>query len=182
MGICYIDRVRDYHLLSGYEEYKIETSNPCVRGDTFILTDSGYKRIDTLVGEEVKIWNGYEWSVVTPKITGYNQKMLHVELSNGMSLDCTLYHTWILRDKSRVEAKDLKVGDELAEWRFPNNKSIKYTATVVSIKPAADADAVYCFNEPIRHTGIFNGIMTAQCSEFFGIAGNACNLGSINLS
>lgn len=27
-GICYIDRVRDYHLLSGYPEYIIETSNP----------------------------------------------------------------------------------------------------------------------------------------------------------
>lgn len=28
-GICYIDRVRSYHLLSGYPEYKIDTSNPC---------------------------------------------------------------------------------------------------------------------------------------------------------
>ena len=27
-GICYIDRVQDYHLLSGYPEYIIETSNP----------------------------------------------------------------------------------------------------------------------------------------------------------
>ena len=28
-GICFIDRVREYHLLSGYPEYKIDTSNPC---------------------------------------------------------------------------------------------------------------------------------------------------------
>lgn len=28
-GICYIDRVRSYHLLSGYDEYIIDTSNPC---------------------------------------------------------------------------------------------------------------------------------------------------------
>ena len=27
-GICYIDRVRSYHLLSGYPEYQIDTSNP----------------------------------------------------------------------------------------------------------------------------------------------------------
>lgn len=28
-GSVFIDRVQKYHLLSGYEEYKIETSNPC---------------------------------------------------------------------------------------------------------------------------------------------------------
>lgn len=28
-GICYIDRVRNYHLLNGYPEYQIDTSNPC---------------------------------------------------------------------------------------------------------------------------------------------------------
>lgn len=27
-GGCFIDRVRDYHLLSGYDEYKIDASNP----------------------------------------------------------------------------------------------------------------------------------------------------------
>lgn len=181
MGCIFENRVNSHSLVSGYKDYKIYVSNPCVRGDTLILTDAGYKRIDTLVGEEVKIWNGYEWSVVTPKITGYNQKMLHVELSNDMSLDCTYYHKWILDDKTRVEAKDLKVGDKLAEWRFPNNQAIKYTATVVSIEPAADADTVYCYNEPIRHTGIFNGIMTAQCAEYMANDGNSCLLQSINL-
>ena len=362
-GCIFIDRVRNYQLLAGYEDYPIDISNPCVTGDTLILTDSGYKRIADLVGRKTKIWNGSEWSVVSPRITGYNQKMLHITTSNGMTLDCTTYHKFIMNDGKRIKAKDLNVGDKLAKWDYPiiyggidanghdaytngfysgdgtkglseimiygekhkvidrlavdhlvhcgdktrvvlsevpigksyvpsNEMSVRYRldwlaglidsdgtlndpsgsvsisstdreflsnvqlmlttlgchssiglmheeadrelplndgtgrngvyhcqdcyrlvisgwyvhklvelglnlsriqvtstpnrnagrfVTITSIVEIPDADVVYCFNEPINHSGIFNGIMTAQCAEFFGTGGNSCNLGSINL-
>lgn len=93
--------------------------NPCVTGETVILTDAGYKRIDSLVGQKVNVWNGYEWSIVEPKVTGHNQSMTNIKLSDGSELDCTLYHKFILSNGERVEAVELKPGDKLMKHDFP---------------------------------------------------------------
>ena len=41
----------------------------------------------------------------------------------------------------------------------------------------------YCFNEPIKHTGVFNGILTGQCAEITLVSNDeehaVCNLASI---
>ena len=118
-GALFIDEVRDWNLLSGFEDYKIDVTNPCVTGDTKILTRDGYLPIAELAGKEVEVWNGYEWSKVTPKITGHNQKTLKVTFSNGATVQCTPYHKWVLKDGSRVEAKDLQVGDKLIKCNYP---------------------------------------------------------------
>lgn len=118
-GCIFIDRVRNYNLLSHYPTYNIEVSNPCVTGDTLILTKNGYKRIDSIVNTEQDVWNGYQFSKVVPKITGYNQKMLRIHVSNGMSIDCTRYHKFVLSNGNRVKAEDLIIGDKLKKWEYP---------------------------------------------------------------
>lgn len=191
-GALFIDNVRECNLLSGYpiNEYRIDTTNPCVTGDTLILTKKGYKPIEELAGKEVEVWNGYEWSKVTPKVTGHNQKTLKIKFSNGATVQCTPYHKWVLRDIGRVEAKDLKVGDVLDWYKHPvfnNDRDFIVTAyacpkvNIVSIDEAEVVDTVYCMNEPKNHTFIANGVLTGNCGEFAGSEYNACNLGSINL-
>lgn len=191
-GALFIDTVRECNLLSGYpiNEYRIDTTNPCVTGDTLILTKKGYKPIEELAGKEVEVWNGYEWSKVTPKVTGHNQKTLKIKFSNGATVQCTPYHKWVLRDIGRVEAKDLKVGDVLDWYKHPvfnNDRDFIVTAyaypkvNIVSIDEAEVVDTVYCMNEPKNHTFIANGVLTGNCGEFAGSEYNACNLGSINL-
>lgn len=191
-GALFIDNVRECNLLSGYpiNEYRIDTTNPCVTGDTLILTKKGYKPIEELAGKEVEVWNGYEWSKVTPKVTGHNQKTLKIKFSNGATVQCTPYHKWVLRDIGRVEAKDLKVGDVLDWYKHPvfnNDRDFIVTAyaypkvSIVSIDEAEVVDTVYCMNEPKNHTFIANGVLTGNCGEFAGSEYNACNLGSINL-
>lgn len=98
--------------------------NACVTGDTKILTKNGYKRIDSLIDEEVSIWNGFEWSDVTPKVTGENQQILKVKFSDGRELKCTPYHKFHLAlgyggETKVVEAKDLKLSDKLIKHDFP---------------------------------------------------------------
>lgn len=191
-GALFIDNVRECNLLSGYpiNEYRIDTTNPCVTGDTLILTKKGYKPIEELAGKEVEVWNGYEWSKVTPKVTGHNQKTLKIKFSNGATVQCTPYHKWVLRDIGKVEAKDLKVGDVLDWYKHPvfnNDRDFIVTAyaypkvNIVSINEAEVVDTVYCMNEPKNHTFIANGVLTGNCGEFAGSEYNACNLGSINL-
>lgn len=123
-GLLFWERVVNYDPSSIYKQYQIDGTNACVTGDTEILTKKGYKEINTLVDTEVEIWNGFEWSLVTPKITGYNQHMLKVTLSDGRELTSTDYHKWILAEGytgkfKKVESKNLKIGDKLFKYNFP---------------------------------------------------------------
>lgn len=100
------------------------TTNPCVTGDTEILTRNGYVRIDSLIDSEQEIWNGFEWSTVTPKVTGYNQQLLTVTFSDGRLLTCTPYHKFHISTDYHggtkiVEARDLASGMKLIKHEFP---------------------------------------------------------------
>lgn len=56
---------------------------------------------------------------------------------------------------------------------------------VVEVKDHGRKDDTYCFSEPIRHMGVFNGILTGQCTEITLNSSEdetaVCNLGSVNL-
>jgi len=103
---------------------RIPCVNLCVAPETLILTERGYLPIADLEGETLNIWNGFEWSEVLIKKTGENQPLLKVNFSNGESLECTYYHHfWIQKGyrgkPERVEAKDLKEGDQLIKYNLP---------------------------------------------------------------
>lgn len=166
-------------------KYKIELTNPCVIGETEVLTKEGPKRIDSLVDKEVQVWNGFEWSLVTPKVTGENQEVLTISLSNGKSITCTNYHRFILTtldiDNSFdniIEAQDLQEGFILKSYKLPDG-NYEYMPVIRSIKKAGIADKVYCFTEPIRGTGMFNGILTKNCGEIQLRKEQFCNLSEI---
>jgi ribonucleoside-diphosphate reductase alpha chain len=97
----------------------LETCNPCVSGDTLILTDKGYFPIRDLVGHPVNVWNGEEFSQVVPRITGKEQPMLKITFSNGHVLRCTYNHTFYLKDGKKIKAINLQVGDKLQKWNLP---------------------------------------------------------------
>lgn len=120
-GILFWDRITKYNLMSEDESFSYAGTNPCVTGDTLILTEFGYYPIEALVGQTVNIWNGYEWSEVVPRVTGTNQPILKIDFSDGSSIKCTNYHKFIMSsgEDVRVEAKDLKVGDCICKSEFP---------------------------------------------------------------
>lgn len=94
-------------------------TNPCVPAGTRVLTRDGYAPIEGLVGTEVEVWNGREWSTVTPRITGYSQPIVRVHLSDGTALACTDYHEWCLAGGGRVKAIELVPGDNLEKFAMP---------------------------------------------------------------
>lgn len=120
-GMLYWDTIENYNLLSNYPDFSYAGTNPCVTGDTLILTEFGYYPIKALVGQKVNIWNGYEWSDVVPRITGIHQPILKIDFSDGSSIKCTHYHKFIMSsgEDVRVEAKDLQVGDCICKSEFP---------------------------------------------------------------
>jgi ribonucleoside-diphosphate reductase alpha chain len=73
---------------------------------------------------------------------------------------------------------------DLSNLREPHHVTNKFI-TITSLEDAEDYDDTYCFNEPIEHKGIFNGILTGQCSEILEYTSPeeiaVCNLASIAL-
>ncbi len=59
------------------------------------------------------------------------------------------------------------------------------TVEVVSIEMVEGAHDTYCFNEPLQHMGVFNGMLTSQCAEITIYSDDdqvgVCNLASICL-
>ena len=67
----------------------------------------------------------------------------------------------------------------------PVTRDVRQYVRVVSIEDNARIDETYCFNEPKRHMGIFNGVITGNCTEIMEVSGPdetaVCNLASLSL-
>ncbi len=119
-GLQFHDTINKYNPAlrqspDGKLENVIMGSNPCFSADTYVTTDRGLFKIRDLVGKTVTIFDGESWVEIDNfRITGENQDLLRVYLADGSYLDVTPYHTMVLEDGRRVEAKDLRVGDRLA--------------------------------------------------------------------
>lgn len=105
---------------------RIEGTNPCVTGDTPILTDKGYRRIKDCVGEGIFVWNGESFSGVVPRVTGENQEVMTLTFSDGSELTCTPYHNFFIQEgfaqrgkQKKIEARELKIGDRLCKTHYP---------------------------------------------------------------
>lgn len=193
-GILFIDEIKRKEPYKG-DKYKIG-QNPCVTGDTNILTKEGYKHIEECVDKETIIWNGFEWSVVTPRVTGYNQEIMEITFTNGSFLKCTPYHKFYINKfglRETFRADQLRIGDNVAWFCLPyideknGGYRVEKDVFVINIKRTGEiVDKVYCFTEPKNHTGIFNGVLASNCGETNLLTcpngGESCNLGSINVS
>jgi len=175
----------------------IKSSNLCVAPETLILTEKGHIEIQTLVNQNIKVWNGEEWSEVTIKKTGQDQELIDVYTDDGSKLTCTPYHKFYVLEEDnnnsnnkriiKIDAKDLKIGMKLEPFKLPNDDG-SYKVKYVKIKGIIDNGTksdTYCFNEPLRNRGTFNGIITGQCTEILEYSDDketaVCNLASIGL-
>ena len=183
----------------------IKNSNLCVAQETLILTDKGYFKISDLKDKKINVWNGEKFSEVTVKQTGIKQKLIKVNFTNGNLIECTPYHKFFIDIKGKkkiIEANNLKSNMKVYNYKIPIlHKCVGYsdqefiTSTTLfsninnikisSIQDLGRYDDTYCFNEPEKHAGIFNGILTSNCSEITEYSSPdeiaVCNLASISL-
>ncbi len=124
-GLTFWDKVqKDTVFKDGYNP--IAGLNPCVSGDTLLLTSSGFRAIESLVDQPVRVWNGFEWTNVTPRITGYQKELIRVSFSDGSHLDCTPNHRFSIEGvEDLVELSTLQVGDKLSKFSLPIMEGIK---------------------------------------------------------
>lgn len=80
---------------------KISGFQGCVSYDTKLITKNGIEIIGNVVdeGRNIDIWNGKNWSSVTPIETGKDRELYRVTFSDGSFLDCTNNHKFITKYK-----------------------------------------------------------------------------------
>lgn len=118
-GCLYWDRIENWNLLSEFPDFHYAGVNPCVTGDTLVLTTEGYIQIKDLVGKEdiyvycmddngnlairkaLKIWKTRE-----------NASLVKIITHRGI-LRCTPDHLIHTQNKGWVPASELKHGDKL---------------------------------------------------------------------
>lgn len=138
-GYQWLENARAYGRMkdpADYADSKVMGANPCVEqsledrelccvsGETRILTKNGYPKISDVVGTPVTVWNGTEWSEVTPFLAAKNKELYRVTLSDGSFLDATGDHGWSARSTTaqkfqRVDTVDLRPGMRLADCEAP---------------------------------------------------------------
>lgn len=106
----------------------IHSSNLCVSGATPLLTPYGYFPIKELLGQEIDVWNGQQWSSVVVKRTSEQASLVRVKFSDGSYIECTDYHKFYLQTNPTepdhptepVEAHQLRPGDQLINFKGPD--------------------------------------------------------------
>jgi|688.fasta_scaffold00501_47 ribonucleotide reductase alpha subunit len=160
----------------------IKSSNLCVAPETLVKTSQGDLPIVSLLDQTVEVWNGEEWSEVTVRKTCEDTELLKVTLVDDKTLECTPVHLFYVNNKwdRPVPAKQLIAGVDRVPV-FGSDLLVK----VKSVEWHGRRDATYCFTEPKRHMGVFNGILTGQCTEIIEYTEPGeiavCNLASICL-
>jgi len=208
--ILYKDRINSTNNQSNIGVVK--SSNLCVTGDTIVLTEEGYYPIRDLtrINRVHNVWNGEEFTPATFAKTGEKQKIMEItvqvakkeisntrisQLTSNFPLDrlhytsrvlrCTPYHKFILEDETIIEASKLQPGMKLLEWNHPQGNFRVYSY-ITKAEHLEEPEDTYCFNEPKLHQGVFNSILTQNCSEIVEVSNSeeyaCCTLASICLS
>lgn len=170
----------------------IKSSNLCVSGDTQILTDKGYFPIKELTECDPpvhNVWNGEVFTPATFAKTGVEQELLEIETTHGNVIKCTLYHKFIIESNDgnevEVEAQNLNFGDKLIKFRLPNKDEFENQQMIETITTVTGLHDTYCFKEPLKSRGVFNGMLLGNCTEIIEYSSNeeyaSCNLHSICL-
>ena len=94
------------------------TNFHCVSGDTLLITRYSLAKIEDVIGQEIEIWNGNNWSKVTPFQTNTNQKLYRVQFSDGTYLDATEYHRFFVKDRFGKEYKEVLTKDLMDTSRY----------------------------------------------------------------
>ncbi|PNX47310.1 MAG: hypothetical protein BV456_11155, partial [Thermoplasmata archaeon M8B2D] len=129
-GVFFIDRVNRDNMVPYMG--KLESTNPCVTGDTKILTVyDGPKTFKELAdeGDDVLV---YTWNPETklpevsimfnPRLTRKNVPTLKIEFDSGLVVKCTLDHSFYSFRGEKIKAEDLIVGQSIRAYSISDHR------------------------------------------------------------
>jgi ribonucleotide reductase alpha subunit len=153
---------------------RIDTSNPCVTGDTLVSTKRGEVPIKKLVGTTPDVeGNDGEFHKVTRVIPTGVKPVFLLETLCGRKLKLTADHKVSTHNRGDVPAGELTKEDSIvtANGSFDCLKSFT---------PIGEDD-VFDLTEPATNHFVANGIVVHNCSEYLFVNNTSCNLSAFNI-
>jgi ribonucleoside-diphosphate reductase alpha chain len=95
---------------------RLTSTNPCLLGDSLLLTKMGLQKIENLVksvaGDIVEIWNGSEWVPSEIFCTGI-KPVIEMRMSNGLHLKATQDH--IVECFDGLDTQEFSLGNSIGK-------------------------------------------------------------------
>lgn len=176
-GMQYSTTINDWNVTP--KDGRINASNPCVTGDTRIITINGTFSIRELVGkEDVDVLAGdFSFRRATRIVSNGVKPVFRLKTETGYELDLTADHRVATANRGDVEAQHLTTRDELITNtpRDANNRDF-----FESLTPLGEQE-VFDLTEPVTSHFVANGIVVHNCSEHLRLDNSACNLASLRI-
>jgi hypothetical protein len=98
-------------------------------------------KIEDVVGCEIDIWNGKNWSQVEPLKTGSSRVLYRVRFGDGSYLDATEYHRFFVKDRFGKNYKEVQTKDLMDTSRY----AIHTEPFKIQYEDGLDVDSKYAY-------------------------------------
>ena len=125
--------VWDAHCAKTGKEVPKKASDHCLIGETLILTDKGYRRIDSLVGSQGKIASSDNLKIVMQNYedvrkTRIEAPIYKLMLEDGSNITCTKEHQFLTQNGWKM-LSELTQSDMIYTWNTNTFKELNFTKT-----------------------------------------------------
>lgn len=109
-GVLFEDNINKHNVLKKHLG-PIKATNPCVTGDTLVLTDRGLLEAKDLK-EGMQVWTLEGWRPIEKVFNNGVRDVYEIELKNGLRLKVTKEHK-LLTDKGWKKVEELREGEKI---------------------------------------------------------------------